>query len=99
MYASWVRGENPRTVMSRSMRARSSLMSHLRRESWDGGDCEPGSGVTARLEGAGASAALKRARPDHDERDRPYRVSGLVQRGVEVALIFALFPFPSRLSV
>src|SRR2546425_12089717 len=79
MYASCVRGENPRTVMSRSIRARSSLMSHLRPEIWDGGDCEPCSGATSRLEGAGDSAALKRARPDHDERDRPYRVSGLVQ--------------------
>src|SRR6266545_6821929 len=32
MYASWVRRENPRTAMSRIIRARSSLMSHLRRE-------------------------------------------------------------------
>jgi hypothetical protein len=33
-------GGKPRTVMSRIIRSRSSLMSHLRRESWDGGDCE-----------------------------------------------------------
>jgi hypothetical protein len=32
MYASWVLGEKPRTVMSRIMRVRSSLMSHLRRK-------------------------------------------------------------------
>src|SRR5437667_11607842 len=83
MYASCVRGENPRTVMSRSIRAGSSLMSHLRPEIWDGGDCEPCSGATSRLEGAGDSAALKRARPDHDERDRPYRVSGLVQQPID----------------
>ena len=32
MYASWVLGEKPRTVMSRIMRVRSSLMRHLRRK-------------------------------------------------------------------
>ena len=80
MYASCVRGEKPRTVMSRSMRVRSSLMSHLRREIGDGGNCEPGSDATSEREGTGDNAAPTRARADHDERDRRYRVSGLVQR-------------------
>src|SRR5712692_9284230 len=83
MYASWVRGENPRTVMSRIMRVRSSLMSHLRQKIWDGGDCEPGSGATPGLEGADDSAALTRARAEHYERDRPYRVIGLVPRTID----------------
>src|SRR6266849_2777201 len=80
MYASCVRGENPRTVMSRIIRSRSALMSHLRQESWDGGDCEPGSAATSGWDGAGDHAVLTRARAHHKERDRTYRVSGLVQR-------------------
>ncbi len=79
MYASWVRGENPRTVMSRIMRVRSSLMSHLREESWDGGDCEPArKRCRERSQWETTPRSSERA-CSRATRVRPYRVSGLVQ--------------------
>src|SRR2546422_9994750 len=78
MYASWVRGENPRTVMSRIIRVRSSLMSHLRQEIWDRGDCEPAQ-KRCRERREEETTPRSSARVQHDDRDRPYRVSGLVQ--------------------
>jgi hypothetical protein len=67
--------------MSRIMRVRSSLMSHLRLENWDRGDCEPRLRAQSETESAKTTThALERAREDDDERDGPYRVSGLVQR-------------------
>src|SRR2546427_13179515 len=77
MYASWVRGEKPRRAMSRIMRVRSALMSHLHRGMGWRGFC--------------ATGARYIRKDDHTAIDinserrlcrtgvRTYRVSGLVQ--------------------
>src|SRR5688500_15169392 len=73
MYASWVRGEKPRRLMSRIMRVRSSLMRHIHRKSWDRGDFRRAdatrTGWTKRLRSESVSGSI-------------YRVSGLVQQHV-----------------
>jgi hypothetical protein len=64
-----VLGEKPRTVMSRIMRVRSSLMKDLRRKNWDGGDSRRGI-VTTESTNLLRTEVLRRSM---------YRASGLVQ--------------------
>src|SRR5882724_11273567 len=77
MYASWVRGEKPRRAMSRIMRVRSALMSHLHQGMGWRGFCASGASYIRKDDHTAIDINSERRLCRTEV--RTYRVSGLVQ--------------------